>query len=154
MDSIQQTVQTLGNIMSEIECHSKERENPKPDQPPDYTQVEAAIASMLQENTGCHILDSGGHYGRNWERARHVHDFRKTPRSSITVEDKEGHIWGTLNIFHFLIENLDLDEHCDGLQNWFNDFATKNNNPHWPGTIEEFCFPAVFIPILFHCPIE
>ena len=35
------------------------------------------IYKMLTENTGVHMLDSGGAYGRNWERnqVKTIEDF-------------------------------------------------------------------------------
>jgi len=137
MPEITAIVQTLGNVMSTIECSSKERQNPKPAQPPDYTPIEQAIADMLQDNTGCHILDSGGAYGRSWERNRHIQDFRQLPRFAIQIE-KDGTFLTSLNVFHFLTEKLALDEHCQGLQSWFNSFAAKNPDMSWPETIETF----------------
>lgn len=37
---------------------------------PKLTSTERVLIAMLTENTGRHMLDSGGAYGRNWERNR------------------------------------------------------------------------------------
>lgn len=45
------------------------------------------IASMLTENTGRHMLDSGGAYGRNWERnhGRDVESFSRCAESALGI---------------------------------------------------------------------
>ena len=35
---------------------------------PERTETQTVLLEMFQENTGKHLLDSGGAYGRNWER--------------------------------------------------------------------------------------
>ena len=44
------------------------------------------IISMLKENTGAHFLDSGGAYGRNWERNQ-ARDFESEPACRVDVFD-------------------------------------------------------------------
>jgi hypothetical protein len=63
------------------------------------------VAEMLTENTGRHFLDSGGAYGRNWERnqGQTVESFAAQPASYFT-----GLRWNELtvehNVFHWLTE--------------------------------------------------
>lgn len=57
------------------------------------------IIGMLTENTGRHMLDSGGAYGRNWERNQDV-DWDNTPEF---VFDEYG---ATINVYHYLMDNL------------------------------------------------
>jgi len=42
------------------------------------------IYNMLTENTGRHMLDSGGAYGRNWERnqVKTIEDFENEPEET------------------------------------------------------------------------
>src|SRR5690606_23393942 len=47
-------VQSDNNETSEVETH--------------IPSTEEVLASMLKENTGTHMLDSGGAYGRHWQR--------------------------------------------------------------------------------------
>jgi hypothetical protein len=69
------------------------------------TETDRKIADMLVENTGSHFLDSGGAYGRNWERnaGKTVEDFMREPEATV---DK----WAcpTLSAFHFLRQRLDF----------------------------------------------
>jgi hypothetical protein len=45
--------------------------------------TEEVLQAMLRENTGSHFLDSGGAYGRNWERNQH-RDFEQEPEASLS----------------------------------------------------------------------
>lgn len=74
------------------------------------------IARMLTENTGRHMLDSGGAYGRHWERNQ-GRDFTKEP--AATVDFRHGEIDVTRNVYHFLVSRLDYaprwQRHFDAL---------------------------------------
>jgi hypothetical protein len=79
------------------------------------TPTQEVLAAMMIENTGRHILDSGGAYGRSWERNQGltVEDWIKSPRVTI---GSYGDV--TLSTFHYLDENLtyspDLDRAFQG----------------------------------------
>jgi hypothetical protein len=91
---------------------------------PVYTPVESLIYEMMTENTGSHMLDSGGAYGRNHERnaKKTIEDFRAEPSARLEVyynpnfkEDITGgyEFMPTVNIFHKLTDGcLTLDELC------------------------------------------
>ena len=72
--------------------------------------LEQTIAAMLTENTGTHMLDSGGANGRAWQRnlGKTVEDFRAMPSATaeITVREYEGEtvaeIIPCVNVFHLL----------------------------------------------------
>jgi len=83
--------------------------------------LEQTIAAMLTENTGKHALDSGGAYGRAWQRnmGKTVEDFRAMPSATaeITVREYEGEIVAGIlpcvNLFHLLTGGaLELDDLC------------------------------------------
>ena len=46
------------------------------------TMIEQTIYNMLTENTGTHMLDSGGGSGRHWQRnqKKSIEDFKKNQR--------------------------------------------------------------------------
>lgn len=79
-----------------------------------YTLTERKIAEMLTENTGCHILDSGGAYGRAWQRNQ-GRDFKSEPATTVefrvrTWEGKsELEVDVTHNVFHWLVEHVEYD---------------------------------------------
>jgi len=69
---------------------------------------------MLTENTGRHPLDSGGAYGRAWERnqARTIEDFESEPEEKYTYRKSGNYLERTVSVFHFLSQ-LDMDELCE-----------------------------------------
>ena len=103
------------------------------------TRTEFLIYKMLTENTGSHMLDSGGAYGRHWERnkQRTIDDFNNDDEVSITLStynNKEGKTTGYINrrvsVFHFLSQ-LQLDNVCD-------EFNLRNTNAKdWEGGDDE-----------------
>jgi hypothetical protein len=79
-----------------------------------YNKTERKIISLLVENTGCHILDSGGAYGRHFERNRGIENWNKTPIINASVSDMNGiHIEAILNIYHYLKDYLEYDSNLD-----------------------------------------
>ena len=72
------------------------------------------LVEMLQENTGRHFLDSGGAYGRNWERNQEV-DFDATPEGKVEFRNRNGEldIVPTLPVCHFLNERLEYNPELD-----------------------------------------
>jgi hypothetical protein len=89
---------------------------------PDVTQK--VLAEMLCENTGRHMLDSGGAYGRNWERNQGitVEDFINSPR--VFVEKWTGPM---VNVFHYLDAHLTYDEELDNeFQEWMEEDVRKD----------------------------
>ena len=93
---------------------------------------------MLKENTGRHFLDSGGAYGRNWERNQ-TRQFL-TEKAIITDIYSANNISVTLNVFHYLSENLRLDSYTTYLNRLFSAFCRrKDNSENWDLTnMEEF----------------
>ena len=87
---------------------------------PDFESTEECLQAMLTENTGRHMLDSGGAYGRHWERNQGV-DFSKTPTGHIEFHRPDD--WYVIvSIYHFLVNNLD---YCGELDAEFQRFATS-----------------------------
>lgn len=76
------------------------------------TKVQKNIYQMLVTNTGSHLGDSGGAYGRNHERnaKKTIEDFIKEPEEDYRFDGK--YIYRTLSVFHFL-SGLDLDDVCE-----------------------------------------
>jgi len=79
---------------------------------PDYyadQDTATVLASMLTENTGRHMMDSGDAYGRNWERnqGRTVEDFKAQP-TAWAEPDRYGPLV-TLSLFHWLDDRLSFE---------------------------------------------
>ena len=69
------------------------------------------VFSMLTENTGTHMLDSGGDNGRMWQRNANkcVADFENEPEELYQYDQKSNEIHRTVSVFHYLTHNLDID---------------------------------------------
>lgn len=94
------------------------------------TDVQRLVYKMLTENTGTHFLDSGGAYGRAWQRnqKKTIKDFMNEPEESYQFDMKYGDIYRTVSVFHYL-SGLELDDTC--LK-----FNRRNNNPaDWEGEL-------------------
>jgi hypothetical protein len=115
-----------------------EQKNPKLPMPKDYTKTERILHEMLIENTGAHFLDSGGIYGRHWERNRKIKDFRKLP--IIKIENDIDGPYISINIFHFLNTFLERDNVSEFLEEYFYKLANSEEwkDLSWLGCIEEF----------------
>jgi hypothetical protein len=95
------------------------------------TVTQDIIAGMLVENTGTHMLDSGGAYGRSWQRnaGKTVHDFIAEPEATC-----DG--WGvTLSVFHYLTKRL---QYSPSMQARFNEHAELNADDGWLYISESF----------------
>tara|TARA_R110001583_G_scaffold124241_1_gene275688 strand:+ start:596 stop:1231 length:636 start_codon:yes stop_codon:yes gene_type:complete len=100
-----------------------------------FTDTQKLVYAMLTENTGSHMLDSGGAYGRNWSRnqAKTIEDFNNEQPQAIeksewTDKDGETHTKyeRTVSVFHYLSE-LELDHLCE-------EFNQKNTDcKDWEG---------------------
>lgn len=69
------------------------------------------LAKMFKENTGSHFLDSGGAYGRNWERNQ-KRNLMKEPFQSVEFSVNEGKadVNVTVNACQWLAETLDAPD--------------------------------------------
>ena len=76
--------------------------------------TEGKLADMLTENTGRHFLDSGGAYGRNWERNQ-GEDFDSQPEGNVEFWQRDGEldILPTLSVYHFLKDRLEYNPELD-----------------------------------------
>ena len=81
-DSILDSMMSASNAVATQEAEKKA----KPQRSfANYTPIERQIARMLTENTGVDMMDSGGAYGRAWQRNREIEDFRKRPAIELDI---------------------------------------------------------------------
>lgn len=95
------------------------------------TRTREVLAEMLTEPTGRHLLDSGGAYGRHWERnaGRSLADWESQPRAWA---DR----WGvTLSTFHYLAERL---EYAPLLDKQFRDYCAEHDDDGYLSLAESF----------------
>jgi hypothetical protein len=96
------------------------------------------LNTMLKENTGRALCDSGDAYGRNWQRNQ-GRDFEKEEPSSVSFSDYKGEveISVTHNLYHWLLDRLTYDEALDKLfYRWAQ--LSGNDDKNWLELMEEF----------------
>ncbi|MDB9801094.1 hypothetical protein OAB94_01830 [Flavobacteriaceae bacterium] len=77
--------------------------------------IERLVYNMLTENTGKHFLDSGGDSGRMWQRnaSLTLQNFKDVPEEEIRFDFTNGWFERNVSVFHYLTNNLELDNICD-----------------------------------------
>jgi len=85
------------------------------------------IYEMLTENTGSHMLDSGGGGNRNWQKnqGKTIEDFENEEEETITFDPKFKELYRRVSVYHYLSE-LTQDEIC-------RDFNMINTSSDWEG---------------------
>jgi hypothetical protein len=88
--------------------------------------TERILTKMFKEDTGRHMLDSGGAYGRNFEHNQKIKRFADLPTGSAHVYFYEGKpSWEfSVSTFQFLKEHLDYDAQ---MQKKFKAWLKKND---------------------------
>lgn len=80
-------------------------------------ELQELIYSMLTENTGTHMCDSGGTDGRMWQKnqKKTIEDFKKEDEATLELSLWQNKIEATVNIsvFHYLSNNLELNDTCN-----------------------------------------
>ena len=78
---------------------------------------QSLIYKMMTQSTGRALLDSGDHYGRNWERnaKKTIEDFISEPECTLEIEESGGKLEPSVHIslFHYLSGALELDKLSD-----------------------------------------
>ena len=102
---------------NEIEIEVKERE------------IKTTLVEMLTENTGTHMLDSGGDKGRMWQRNQEK-DFEA--EEEVTIEYHDGKYSSlTVSTYHYLKQVLECDEISDRITSLF-----RMKEWHWVNEVE------------------
>lgn len=91
---------------------------------PKYTALEKAVMNLMVEDTGSNLLDSGGAYGRHYERNQKVKNWNKVPE----LEFDDSGI--TRNIFPFLVKSLDITSESRKLQERFDKMMAKSDEAY------------------------
>ena len=97
------------------------------------SNTEQLIYSMLTENTGTHMLDSGGDNGRMWQRNANkcLQDFADEPAELYQYDNKYNEIHRTVSVFHYLTNNLEINDIC------FNFNELNTNAEDWDADCKE-----------------
>ena len=89
-----------------------------------------AVAMMMQENTGRHMLDSGGYGGRRWEQLAGV-NMDNLPTSEF------GQYGYTQSMYHYLVDNLTLNRDLTALYHEY-DGSDEKSDVNYFVTITEW----------------
>lgn len=94
------------------------------------------IAAMMKENTGVHLLDSGGAYGRNWQRNQAL-DFMSEPSATLEIKKygERTEISVSINLFYFLSRALEYDAET---QNKLDRYSDENPELYGTELIKDF----------------
>ena len=78
-------------------------------------RVKKLVYEMLTENTGKHMCDSGFAEGRGWQKnqKKTIDDFNNEDEEIYTFDFERGDIERTVSVFHFLTNDLELDDICN-----------------------------------------
>lgn len=100
--------------------------------------VQKLVYGMLTENTGKHMCDSGFSEGRGWQKnqKKTIEDFNNEDEETYEFDYKHGDITRTVSVFHYLTNNLELDELCDE----FNQIQEESDN--WKSDIHGVSWQA------------
>ena len=141
-DNIDNFIRGLGDAMSAVETASAEAKCP---QPAITTEdpVKRAVIEMLTESTGCHILDSGGSFGRHWQHNRAITTIADWDDSAPETWKFEK--WGdrvnyehSINIYHYLVENLSITEASQQKQREFDEYCEARPKDSYYQLMEKF----------------
>ena len=100
------------------------------------------LAEMFMEHISTNILDSGGHYGYNYQRSRENPEWLK-PEYYTTFEiegNGELFVWNHLSTFHHLANQLYYNKEWDDkFQEWKRNLEEQGKD--WEEFIDEFPIP-------------
>jgi len=99
-------------------------------------ELEKAISMMLKENTGEHLCDSGGAYGRQYQICA-KDDFSKLPESTLELSN-DGGITVSNHLYHYLINYLDITEESKQLEKDLWKLICSNDD-YYGENIDEWC---------------
>lgn len=97
------------------------------------TRTEQVIFDMMTENTGRHLLDSGGESGRHWQKNQGLTLEVLKNQPAMTLDVKYGD--ATLSVFHFLTSQLTYNpEENAAFYEW-----ADGRDGSWLELMEEYC---------------
>ena len=105
------------------------------------SQIQQRVAGMLKEDTGMHMMDSGGESGRAWQQNQ-GRDFANEPQ--VTAEVSGDEVTFSRSTFDFLSSNLAVSPSSEKLNSQFRAFLKtpeikKGDSPDWgSGTMQSF----------------
>lgn len=100
------------------------------------TATQQVLLDMWTENTGRHMLDSGGAYGRNWERNQGLTVADMLARPPVTMDCNYGYPDITVSAFHWLEDMLEYDPRMQRMYELYDALFTPDEP--WLASAEQF----------------
>lgn len=104
-------------------------------------RLKRKLISMFQENTGTHMLDSGGAYGRNWERnqklPKTIEYWDNTP-VCYPEGFRYGELWGNVSLYHHLAHSLAWDDDVETLNKLWDLYDAFYPDKRWHELEDKF----------------
>lgn len=99
------------------------------------TRIEEVADRMLKDSTGSYLTDSGGAYGRHWERNQ-GRNFAEEPAVTASWSAWRGRLemCATVSLYHWMVHNLELDA---DMQASFESYC-ESRDGSWLLLMEEF----------------
>jgi len=129
-------VNLMTGFLNQNQTAKAEAENPMP-KIEELDPLKKKIIEMLCEGTGTNICDSGGAYGRNWQRNR-SRDFENEPAANVEIWSDSVSV--TYNIYHYLKNFLEINRDSEALHEQFMEFSNEpdNKDESWLTNMEDF----------------
>jgi len=139
-DAADAFIHGIASVLSAAETRQAEIKNPQPDiTEPD--PLKARIIGMMTENTGCDILDSGGAYGRQWQKNRQIKEWDVIPACEVEVcadGRDDGEVIISYNIYPYLCLFLEITEESERLNEILQEIIETSGNGSYPADVEDF----------------
>lgn len=91
--------------------------------------TDKVIVDMLTENTGAHMLDSGGAYGRHWEENQEVgkvEEWKERPETTVDIYADSEEVIVTSDIFHYLRNHIERTDKAKKIEEQFYELAEQD----------------------------
>lgn len=109
--------------------------------PVEGTATQRALLEMWTENTGSHFLDSGGAYGRNWERNQGLAVADMLAQPDVALDASWGYLGITVSAYHWLDSFLEYDPRMQRKFELYSTLGDLKDTP-WLECAERFAAAA------------
>jgi len=128
-------VHAIVEMENVVQTKKADETNPQPEIK-ETNPLKARLIEMLTENTGVHMMDSGGDNNRAWQRNRQVEDWDGRPETTVDAYSSDDwHV--TKDVYHFLYEHLEITEQSEKLDVMFQALTDKSDD-YYLADMEEF----------------
>lgn len=95
----------------------------------DLPETTDILESMLKQDTGRHMLDSGSHYGRHFKENQEIDSMEDTPVSTHDIrnygDEDEIELLSYVSTYHFLKYRVEYTKQSHELHKQFKDYCNR-----------------------------